>query len=498
VSNCNHTDRPLTHINKKGRPVSQCPHCRGLRKARSSHVKCECGDKPHSKLDAHAEKSGIRREHGSRYQSPVRSDRSAVDQQACACRQGARCTCALKKDNLFDFFPNPSKPGLTRSRSNNDGRNKPRLAGLHSDPSMTVFANGHHKPVHRNNHMGHECGMPYKIPRPHSIHGSSSLARDSSDSLPLLLSGGDTGHQQQLQQQQQTSSYLLDSMAQHQDERLVRSEHGSPGLRPKVELLGQLPQLDFSYTPLNTDIAASPLPTDYSQTYGNATAFDSYFSGAEEQQPVSAALSMPAVDWTAFDLPLDGGNYSATYSQAPSYASFDQPPTSHPGLTTTSSSGEVSEAEELMNVQSPSVHGGSPYRMVDEHSVMGPYSLSTESFHSMATPPPTSMLPGSVTSAAMDSYIPTSIASPRDFEDYNVGQKMKMEPEPFTPAFTHHGFSVQEAQKLAHPNVKQEVLRELSPSSNIRPTSDPLWAASFDDPNFNPAVRTLQEPVWTS
>lgn len=44
-------DRPLSHINKKGRPVSQCPHCRGLRKARTSHAKCECGEKPHSKAE---------------------------------------------------------------------------------------------------------------------------------------------------------------------------------------------------------------------------------------------------------------------------------------------------------------------------------------------------------------------------------------------------------------------------------------------------------------
>ena len=40
-----HADRPLTHINKKGRPVSQCAHCRGLRKSRTTHTKCECGDK---------------------------------------------------------------------------------------------------------------------------------------------------------------------------------------------------------------------------------------------------------------------------------------------------------------------------------------------------------------------------------------------------------------------------------------------------------------------
>jgi hypothetical protein len=52
-----YTDRPLTHINKKGRPVSQCPHCRGLRKTRATHVECECGEKPHTKTEcAHADK----------------------------------------------------------------------------------------------------------------------------------------------------------------------------------------------------------------------------------------------------------------------------------------------------------------------------------------------------------------------------------------------------------------------------------------------------------
>jgi len=49
-------DRPLVHVNKKGRPVSQCQHCRGLRKARSQHVKCECHDKAHSKDDCPHEK----------------------------------------------------------------------------------------------------------------------------------------------------------------------------------------------------------------------------------------------------------------------------------------------------------------------------------------------------------------------------------------------------------------------------------------------------------
>jgi hypothetical protein len=42
-------DRALQHIAKKGRPVSQCAHCRTLRKSRSAHVKCDCGEKSHGK-----------------------------------------------------------------------------------------------------------------------------------------------------------------------------------------------------------------------------------------------------------------------------------------------------------------------------------------------------------------------------------------------------------------------------------------------------------------
>lgn len=57
------TDRPLTHINKKGRPVSQCTHCRGLRKSRAAHVKCDCGDKAHSKGECvHAERGDSKSE----------------------------------------------------------------------------------------------------------------------------------------------------------------------------------------------------------------------------------------------------------------------------------------------------------------------------------------------------------------------------------------------------------------------------------------------------
>ncbi|KAF8874845.1 hypothetical protein BD779DRAFT_1678542 [Infundibulicybe gibba] len=44
-STCNHADRPLYEIKKKGRPVTQCEHCRELRKTKQVHVKCMCENK---------------------------------------------------------------------------------------------------------------------------------------------------------------------------------------------------------------------------------------------------------------------------------------------------------------------------------------------------------------------------------------------------------------------------------------------------------------------
>ncbi|KAI0668715.1 hypothetical protein C8Q78DRAFT_241458 [Trametes maxima] len=41
-SSCQHTDRPLFEIKKKGRPVSQCEKCRELRKTKRMHSKCTC------------------------------------------------------------------------------------------------------------------------------------------------------------------------------------------------------------------------------------------------------------------------------------------------------------------------------------------------------------------------------------------------------------------------------------------------------------------------
>ncbi|ORZ00641.1 copper fist DNA binding domain-domain-containing protein [Syncephalastrum racemosum] len=41
-SSCNHLDRPLLEVRKKGRPISQCAYCRDLRKTKQIHAKCAC------------------------------------------------------------------------------------------------------------------------------------------------------------------------------------------------------------------------------------------------------------------------------------------------------------------------------------------------------------------------------------------------------------------------------------------------------------------------
>ncbi|GHJ85961.1 hypothetical protein NliqN6_2363 [Naganishia liquefaciens] len=42
INDKNHNDRPLYEVKKKGRPATQCVHCRQARKDRALHVKCDC------------------------------------------------------------------------------------------------------------------------------------------------------------------------------------------------------------------------------------------------------------------------------------------------------------------------------------------------------------------------------------------------------------------------------------------------------------------------
>ncbi|EPE26718.1 Zinc copper-regulated transcription factor [Glarea lozoyensis ATCC 20868] len=307
VSNCQHADRPLQHINKKGRPVSQCTHCRTLRKSRSAHVRCDCGgDKSHTKSSCSTE----------------------VESQAdsCCCSHGARCSCALKKEHL-DPVPESDSDEPTVPAVPND-RRRPRASTAQSENSLTTFVNGHHKPVHKHNTMAHKCGLPYVVPRSHTIHGLSStgLANRSVDNLPH------TNAVENLH----SDSHIKDSIVSaQQEQRMVKSEHGSPIISP----VSSLNQWNSNLPPLDL----SNLSGDY------VSCLDGFSSVPDDQPLFSAGLSAASIDWSHYD-GLDFNNdtfATSSYSQAPSFTGFDFSSIEQPALTTTSTSGEISEVEDF-------------------------------------------------------------------------------------------------------------------------------------------------------
>lgn len=347
-----------------------------------------------------------------------------------------------------------------------------------------VFANGHHKPAHKHNDAAHKCGLPYKIPRPHSIHGPTEVsAQRSVDSLPLMRSMGEVPSQ----------SPDSISGAPH-DIQQARSAHGSPETisRPTSNLPNRrLTPLDLSFSTYET-ATPSPLREDY---ISQATiGFDSYYPTPEEQAISSASYNMPAVDWSALDLPLDNGAYSTTYSQPQSYTSFDYSNVGQPGLTT-SSSGEVSEAGDYLPHGIPS-----PPIMSQKQYVSGPRDAATSNMYRLSSAssymgglPHASIVANTNTDGLdLDSFFQGSTASPADFEEQNA--KIHIDPE----AYVRHGITVQDAQKLAHPGVPVEAMNDLSiPAPKVN--ADPLWAPSYptDDIRFDPD-NELSDSPWPS
>ena len=351
---------------------------------------------------------------------------------------------------------------------------KPRLLKADSDNALTVFTNGHHKPVHKHNDSAHKCGVPYKIPIPHSVPGNDA-ARRSTDSLPLI------------RQKEEGHAQLHDSITSaQQDVRRVRSEHGSPD-RSTARLRdshGDLPPLDPSYG--GYERVPSQYPEDFSQS---PRGFENYYSTSHEELPaLSAGMNMPAVDWSAVDLPLDG-QYSSAFSQPPSYASFDHSNVGQQGLTT-SSSGELSEVDDYV---SHNTHGQSlrpelastsaeelKYNSLDSSSAE---SLSYNPTSSPSYPPSTSSFQNRTHTSSLSpknnlseqdiNFIGTT-ASPTEFEEPTVGMPLRSE------AFAKHGFTVHDAQMMAHPETPTEAIRGLK----LPPHEDnkgQVWAKHFDD-----------------
>ncbi|KAI9807564.1 MAG: hypothetical protein M1825_005504 [Sarcosagium campestre] len=462
VSNCQHSDRALQHINKKGRPVSQCPHCRVLRKSRSSHVKCDCGEKGHTQ---------------SLYGLGEGGD-----------AKGGKCTCSLKKDHTLDPVPELDTP----SRLGDGGRPipKPRLMTAQSEGTLTVFSNGHHKPIHKNNQMAHRCGVPYKIPRAHTIHGHSEYAQRSTDHLPMS-SSLDNAHA--------LSNSRDPVLSPQPDVRLVRSEHSSPHASATStldQLNSDLPPLDLSLTDFASKSSRASLDINQVTSYPH----DRYFSPTSDPDtPIfSAGLEPPSVDWSALDLENTVFS-SGSYSQPPSYSGFEYGHFGQP----TSASVAASEPDDFAPLGNPSpvrppslVHNQLPSDS-SEVCESDNYRLSTaSSFHGL---PQMSLLSSTnLDSIDIDDFLSgTAVGTSFGGSGSGSGSGSDANNDANNPVLSLGAYPLSETRKLGPTSVPADDL-SYSVSVTAEP-SDSNWMRQF---GTSPIVRDpdsdAHEPVWGS
>lgn len=368
VSGCTHLDRELHHINPKGRPVKQCEHCRGARKSKSHHAKCDCGEKRDRRKD-----KGDAGGNGNR----------------CQCHSGAPCLCGVKKDSI-DLKLDTSKHTLSLHAQ----RAKPKLMSTQSESTLTVFSNGHHKPVHRNNLSAHVSGAPYSIGRPHTLHGSAAFA-SYTQSHSSRKPEGVPKRSMDTHSLSNTDYHTMFGSAQ-------RPLNGMPAT-PIAGSLNPSTYQDSIFASYSRE-RNSPVETPvdaFSQQWpwnGAAASFNqNYGFGSLSTSPSqdclpnmdndwalpSAGLTNPL--WSAGDLPLDPSKLNDTVAQPISH-SGESNKQSNGGLTTASSShSEVGEptlfGEMDFNKKAPSASSESlfwednpvfPYSNAQNNTVVAP------------------------------------------------------------------------------------------------------------------------------
>lgn len=311
VSNCQHSDRPLQHINKKGRPVSQCAHCRSMRKSRAAHVKCDCGEKT-SKC-AHLQQT------------------ADGHTETCCCNHGGRCSCSHKKEPALDTVPESDSDGEAQDLT---ALSRPKLAirrrranTVHSDGLLGAEPNGPFKATAKVNRPAAKCS-PYQLSRANSAHGSTGLGLVTDSRMRNAMGG-----------RSRAGSTI--------GQRRVKSEATSPMMTGSsfAHINGSLPPLDLS-------------GIEYPQYMPNNSfdLFGSTFASDPDGPMYSAGLSSASVDWSHYDLgDANPDNFApSSYSQTGAQSfngmfDFGSGSEQLPHLAnTTSTSGDVSEVEDLM------------------------------------------------------------------------------------------------------------------------------------------------------
>ncbi|KAI0204502.1 hypothetical protein F4808DRAFT_344927 [Astrocystis sublimbata] len=320
VSNCHHNERPLQHINKKGRPVSQCQHCRAMRKSRSSHIKCDCGEKTHKCAHLQPTIEGHK--------------------ETCCCNHGGRCSCSTKKEPSLEPVPESESEAepvaiKAKSTSSSNSHRRRRTNTAKSEPFLSFNKQGHHKPTHKNARPSQHYG-PYPLHRSATMNTISTGTSKREDDL--FNCGKPAGRSRTTT----VSSTDLEA-------RMIKSEQASPligGGSSFQHLNNQLPPLDLS-----------------SIQYPEYSSLDLFGSGlSDHDAPIfSAGLSAASVDWREYGgLGFDGGDSlaSSSFDQGQAFPGFELAGSVEPTLT--SNSGDVSEVDDLSSAFNDHPYSGAP------------------------------------------------------------------------------------------------------------------------------------------
>ncbi|OCH87171.1 hypothetical protein OBBRIDRAFT_782092 [Obba rivulosa] len=150
-SACKHTDRPLFEIKPKGRPVTQCEHCRELRKTKQVHVKCMCGGKDDAEgLSSSTKKGALKVSVSAAFpiglpealdaSGPLQASSEGSDSdhsghgssRSCDCKDSGSCNCATSR------VPKGKRRGKARERPASPSKQDNSMEPLVSQPGGLV------------------------------------------------------------------------------------------------------------------------------------------------------------------------------------------------------------------------------------------------------------------------------------------------------------------------------------------------------------------------
>jgi hypothetical protein len=462
LPNSLYTDRELILVPKKGRPVTQCQHCRSERKKRSAHVSCDCGqpDKQHHPREKciHLREAEEKAKATGTLDDQVEKDSAHLariaEEQGCCCGHGGKCTCSLLMKEYDDPIV-PHGPAV-----------KPKLEKTSSEGSITVFQNGHHKPVHRRNHAAHECGMPYKIPMPRhqsdqSVHAA---ARRSVDNLSLDVN----------QPYQHPMFSPLNGIAFNGERRKSKSEQPSP----KVPALAQScngvvdSRLDIDFSALSQTQTNQSMQSTMSESFG--------FTPLDAMSGLSDNGFDPWSAYPSSDITMPNNNPFGPWTSSNEGSHLMQPALTAASSGTTSEIDEIPPIEDTFDLSMPSIQEDSNF------DFFAAQSNNSMNLNRRSLPPgmfgnidPLSSIPAGLQSS-FDNYGVTSAGKgpyqQRDKQMNTVDEAWRfqsMHPLTGLPQYNLGGLptaSRPQSRSLGPDSAPNDVLRQLFPNLDVTST----------------------------